>query len=249
MASLGIQGRRTIARERGAALLLMLAVLGLGAASLFLTAAARTDMQSGPARTSKAALKQAREALIGYAAAHGRLPRPALPDGGGIEFSGRCDSDASCTGLLPWVTLGLAPGDGWGKLLRYSVTPALTAAPIQPTVVFGTKRVLARQGAALHYLAGNAQPCSMEARCAAAVVLSLGRGPGGISVAGVRQAAVPPGHPDERINAGDGERFIVGPLSTGLDAPGGPYDDQLAWLGMDVVLNHMSRAGMLPRGQ
>ncbi|MFP5392032.1 MAG: hypothetical protein ACLGI6_10905, partial [Gammaproteobacteria bacterium] len=87
--------------EAGAALLLLLAVLGLGAVSLFLSGAGRLDLRAGPERRTQAALKEARDALIGFAVANGRLPRPARDAASGREFEGRCDTDASCTGFLP----------------------------------------------------------------------------------------------------------------------------------------------------
>ena len=62
-------------RQDGAALLLLLAVVGMGAASLLMSGMAKTDMHAGPERRSAAALAQAREALIGFALANGRLGR------------------------------------------------------------------------------------------------------------------------------------------------------------------------------
>ncbi|NHZ36411.1 hypothetical protein [Massilia rubra] len=241
----GILARR---RQRGAALLLMLAVVGLGAASMLMAGIGKTDTRARPERRSAAALAQAREALIGFALVNGRLPRPAQEDGGGREFDGRCDSEERCSGLLPWVTLGLPPGDGWGKLLRYSVTPALSAAPVHPTVAFGTKSIVTRRDGRLVRQVGAAA-CSMATQCGAAVVFSYGREHGGTSVHGVRQPGTSLTNADERFNALATTTFIERPLSRDPLAAGGEFDDQLVLLPVGVLFNRMSLARILPQSE
>lgn len=235
-------------RQRGAALLLLLAVVGLGAASVFFNGVARFDLRAAPERQTEAALKQARDALIGFALANGRLPRPARETASGREFDGRCDTEQSCTGFLPWASLGIPPGDGWGRLLRYSVTPVMTTAPLQPTIAVGTKTVLTRQAERLVYLIGNPN-CSLGFQCAAAVVLSSGRDNLGVSVAGVAQPGSATANRDERANAVASTAFMKRARSDGTRDPGGEFDDQLAWISVDFLLNRMSRARVLPRGE
>jgi hypothetical protein len=235
------------AQQRGAVLLLLLAVIGLGAASLLMSGMARYDTRAAPERKTEAALKEARDALIGFAATHGRLPRPARDPASGREFDGRCDSEQSCTGLLPWVTLGIAPGDGWGRLLRYSVTPVMTSAPVHPTVAVGTKAVLTRAGAQLVYLAGHPS-CSLGSQCPAAIVLSSGRDNLGVSLAGIFQPGSASANVDERANAQASSAFMLRARSDGRH-PGGEFDDQLAWITVDALLGRMSRAQVLPRAE
>ncbi|SFN97319.1 prepilin-type N-terminal cleavage/methylation domain-containing protein [Formivibrio citricus] len=80
------------------------------------------------------ALEQAREALLGYALTHNRLPCPA--DGSlaqthpaaGRELAartaqGRCQT---LQGVLPWADLGLRQTDGWGRRFTYRVSAAFT---------------------------------------------------------------------------------------------------------------------------
>ncbi len=235
-------------RQRGAALLLLLAVVGLGAVSVFLNGVARFDLRAAPERQTEAALRQARDALIGFALANGRLPRPARETASGREFDGRCDTEQSCTGFLPWASLGIPPGDGWGRLLRYSVTPVMTTAPLQPTIAVGTKSVVTRLDERLVYLAGNAN-CSLGFQCAAAVVLSSGRDNLGVSVAGIAQPGSATTNRDERANAVAHTVFMQRARSDGTRGQGGEFDDQLAWISVDALLNRMSRARVLPRGE
>lgn len=83
---------------------------------------------------TRQALEQAREALLGYAITHNRLPCPAdgsLPENhpaAGREISartalGRCQT---LQGVLPWAELGLKQTDGWGRRYTYRVSAAFT---------------------------------------------------------------------------------------------------------------------------
>jgi type II secretory pathway pseudopilin PulG len=77
-------------------------------------------------------LEQAREALIGFALATGRLPCPALPTlgssapGAGAESrsGGTCGAAVLNGGVLPWATLGVAETDAWGNRLTYRAASA-----------------------------------------------------------------------------------------------------------------------------
>lgn len=243
-------GGAPLNRQNGAALLLLLTVVGLGAASVMMNGVARFDLRAEPERKTEAALKEARDALIGFALANGRLPRPARETASGREFDGRCDTEQSCTGFLPWTSLGIAPGDGWGRLLRYSVTPMMTTAPVQPTIAVGTKRIVSRDGEQLVYLAGHPD-CSLGRQCAAAVVLSSGRDNLGVSLFGVAQPGSSTNNRDERANAVASTAFMrrarsAGVARDGRPDPGGEFDDQLAWISVDALLSRMSRAGVLP---
>ncbi len=82
-------------------------------------------------------LDEAREALLGFAAAHGRLPCPASAGSRGMEsFAAGGDAlNGNCSnfhgGFLPAASLGLPPldpegfaRDGWGthaNRIRYAV--------------------------------------------------------------------------------------------------------------------------------
>lgn len=80
-------------------------------------------------------LERVRDALLGFAAAEGRLPCPASGAGATPqERSGESPSSGNCTnnfdGYLPASTLGIGPVDSetgllidaWGRPIRYAVT-------------------------------------------------------------------------------------------------------------------------------
>ncbi|HEV7816108.1 MAG TPA: hypothetical protein VGP06_13540, partial [Janthinobacterium sp.] len=162
------------ARQGGAVLLILLTLIGLGAATLLINAMGNNHVQALRERKTLDALAQAREALIGFATLHGRLPRPAASASDGLEMAAPCGSEESCTGFLPWVALGVEGADAWGKRLRYSVTPVLTREPVDAGRAVTTKVVRGRDSnGQLTYLAGQ-ESCTQRFPCAPFVVLSDG---------------------------------------------------------------------------
>ena len=129
----------SIARQRGAALMAMLAVLILGAAWWAVTALSTPIDRTASERVHNARiLQEAKSALIGYVAHRaamttendpGRLPCPEAA--GNIGTANEGIAAGNCTlpavGRLPWRTLGL---DKWrdiaGEPLWYVVSPGWT---------------------------------------------------------------------------------------------------------------------------
>lgn len=114
-------------RQRGAAFLLLVFMLGIASASLIVTAAPSSNTQLATAEKTAKALAEAREALMAYAASVpdsarlGDLPCPATNYAG--QTANSCDTTASRIGYLPWKTLGLPDlRDGSGSPLLYAVS-------------------------------------------------------------------------------------------------------------------------------
>ncbi|MES2257608.1 MAG: hypothetical protein V4724_03765 [Pseudomonadota bacterium] len=233
-------------RQRGAVLLLLLAVLGLAGASLLIGALGGSNPQARYAQRTVRLIAQANDALVGFATTNGRLPRPAISATDGRENPAPCASDEQCAGILPWVTLGVDGTDAWGKRLRYSVTPELTTFTYQPSSAVAT-RTVQRRGAdgQLSYLAGGAT-CSVQTQCAALVVLSHGKNNYGVSVTGIAQANTGQDNTDEENNAGASAHFISRVASTDTTVPGGEFDDLLAWVPLDLLYRRMRAARTLP---
>lgn len=204
------------------------------------------QMQFEQARVSETerGMEQAREALLGYAIRNGYLPCPAISAQNGLEDrqGARCRGGKR-QGLLPWATLGVAKLDGWGRVYRYSVTPAF--ADSQALFDLKTKRDITigtrdRRGRIVAASAVNDIP---------AVVMSHGRnGFGGFSDAGIRNAGDGRVNRDERTNAAArGTGFITRVRSDNPAAPGGEFDDMVSWISPNVLFNRMVGAGTLPR--
>jgi type II secretory pathway pseudopilin PulG len=232
-------------RQRGAALLILLTVAALGAASLFVGAYAHSGQQARERRTL-VAISQARDALIGFALAHGRLPRPATSALDGSENPQPCTTEQSCTGFIAWTALGIEGADSWGKLLRYSVTPVYTEAPVQRVSAVGTKTVLTRDTAGtIAYIAGNPS-CAPGSSCLAAVIYSAGRDNFGTSALGVAQPNTSTTNIDEAANHIASRDFMSRASSADPGAPGGEFDDLVAYIAPELLYQQMGRAKVLP---
>ena len=113
---------------------IVLAIIGLLLGSLMYTLSAQADQRAR--ETTQRTLEQAREAVLGFAIANGRLPCPASGAMTGVESpAGGGDCTNSYNGFLPAVTLGFQPTDAqgfavdaWGNRIRYAVARNLNAA-------------------------------------------------------------------------------------------------------------------------
>ncbi|PLY40730.1 hypothetical protein CSZ94_19440 [Janthinobacterium sp. ROICE36] len=233
-------------RQRGAALLLLLAVLSLGAASLLISTFGHNTREAQRQQRTLATLAQAREALLGFAATQGRLPRPAASALDGCERAADCADDAECSGFLPWVALGVAGVDAWGKLLRYSVTPEMARAPIVSFSAIANRVVLTRNSHGdFVYVAGQEQ-CDVSAQCLPVVLFSQGKNHHGTAASGVRQLNTSRGNIDAAANNSASRSFIARPASDYAALPGGAFDDMLSWITLPTLYQRMRAARNLP---
>ena len=119
--------------QRGAAFLLLVVTLVLGAAAVFYSRVRSSTAEAEKDRATTSALQQAKAALIGNAVAvtltatpastvrPGDFPCPDTNDSGSAGAS--CNTQATRVGRLPWKTLGLPDlRDGDGERLWYAVS-------------------------------------------------------------------------------------------------------------------------------
>lgn len=208
-------------------------------------------------------LEEAKEALLGFAAAHSRLPCPATEASRGAEsFAPGGDAgNGQCShffdGLLPAATLGLSPLDAEGfardawltprNRVRYAVFGAASVNGVSNPITRANgmqSATLAGLGAAPHYLmicssganataAGCGPAANQLTRRAALVLLSLGP-----------NAASPPAPgSDEARNLAGHPVFVHRETSM---AAGQEYDDLLVWVPVHLVVNRLLTAGRLP---
>lgn len=124
------------ARQRGAALIVMLVIMILGAITIFVSSLNSSSLNIERDKVTADALAKAKDALIGYAITYsdshpgqpaGYLPCPD-PNGtigvNGEGSSETCGSiNANAVGRLPWKTLGLETlRDGSSECLWYAVS-------------------------------------------------------------------------------------------------------------------------------
>jgi prepilin-type N-terminal cleavage/methylation domain-containing protein len=253
-----------VARAAGFTLVEMMVVLLIIASlatSLMIPLAAQVQMRR--AEATRQLLDEAREALLGFAVTHGRLPCPATPPSRGMESfapagnaaNGACDTFHA--GLLPAAALGLsgldAEGflrDAWGgpaNRIRYAVFGGVAVNGVMNPLTRANglqSATLPGLGAAGHYLyicgdggAASASGCGPAAgqltRRAAFVLLSLGLNAG----------EVPRPASDEARNL-DGDAVFVS--HEAIATPGNEFDDILQWAAIHLVVNRMVLAGRLP---
>ena len=244
----------TRARQRGAALMIMMLIVVLGVAALLVRdLAARSAGQARVAHAA-AALAQAKEALLGYAltsdatvtGAFGLLPCPDRDTSGGLA-EGEAHQAACLTryrsvlGRFPWKTLGVAPGrNAAGECLWYAVSGshkhASAALPeLLNTDSNGQFRVLAADGSTV--LAG-----ATPADRVVAVIIAPGAGlPGQVRTtlgAGVEQCAgnyTAGNYLDRHAASGSDNATLAAAADSvddfiAADAAGTAVDDQLIFI-------------------
>ena len=185
-------------------------------------------------------LDAAREALIGYAIANGRLPCPANPTladgvvGAGIArapaaTAAGCTADAAGTiqGTLPWATLGLPEIDAWGHRFTYRVSAAF--ARITPSFALTDSGDINIRVATGGVIMATNTPAVIVSHGANGFLAYLPSG-----------AQLPAsGDADETENADNNTNFVSKEL-----AP--TFDDQVTWLSPYILFNRMVQAGRLP---
>ncbi|MBK6906441.1 MAG: prepilin-type N-terminal cleavage/methylation domain-containing protein [Rhodocyclaceae bacterium] len=202
------------------------------------------------AETDKA-VRAARDALLGFAMVHGRLPCPATATSNGVESP---QGGGTCTnphdGLLPAVTLGLRSEasdgyayDGWGQAatnrLRYATTAVASPGF---TTVDGPKNFKNQYGLGTSF-AGDLVICSSAtgitasscsgtpttlASNAVAIIFSLGKN--GTTTASAEEAA--------NLNSPADRVFVSAPRST-------TFDDTFEWISAPLLVPALTDGGHL----
>ncbi len=247
-------------RQRAFTLLelaLVLFVLAILAAGLSMPLAAQVTLRRG--EETRRLLDEAREAVLGFAAANGRLPCPATAASRGLEaFAPGGDArDGQCAdffdGYLPAATLGLAPldaggyaRDAWGaeaNRIRYAVHGAQSIGGVQNPLTrsngvrLATLDALGQAPGFLVVCSSGAQvdargcgPASSQlTRKAAFVLLSLGP----------NATAEPARGSDESRNV-DGDAVFVS-RDNAAD-----FDDLVTWASVNQLASRLVAAGRVP---
>lgn len=248
------------ATDRGFSLLevmVALVVVALLASALALPVAAQLQVRRGD--EARRALDEAREAVLAFAAIHGRLPCPAtLATRGQEAFAhGGDPANGQCAdfhaGFLPAAALGMAPlddagffRDPWqspGNRVRYAVHGgAVNAVTHVLTRANGMRQAtLPALGEAPHYLfvcglgeAAGAAGCGPAAN-------QLTRRAAFVLVApGANGATAPAPGSDEARNV-DGDASFVS-----REHSEGGFDDIVHWASIHTVIQRLLAAGRLP---
>jgi prepilin-type N-terminal cleavage/methylation domain-containing protein len=222
---------------------IVLFIIALLIGGMMLPLSAQDDIRK--TQETQLVIAEARDALIGFAVANGRLPRPATSATNGVENPNACANDGACTGFIPWATLGVSKLDSWGKIIRYSVTPAFANATFSLSTVPNRKVQTRDSAGALSYLVGQATACTAS-QCTPAVVFSQGHRRWGTTDDGT---ALPDGsatNADEDANKAGPTDYFSRVATDNTGTTGGEFDDLVIWLSPNILFNRMVAAGKLP---
>jgi len=241
-----------------AELAIVLVIVALLTSGMLMSLGAQQSAQA--IRDTEARMAMINEALLGFAAAHGRLPCPATATSNGLEdpvTGGACTAPHG--GFVPAATLGIAPVDAqgyaidaWNQRIRYAVTnwtdPVATQTPFTITggIAAAWGDATTRLRPDLHVCSagpatGNQCPASATLTDkAAAVIYSTGANfsTGGI---GIDESQNP--NPRTPLAA---DRVFVSHPPTAAGAANGEFDDLVLWLSPNILYNRMIAAGRLP---
>ena len=209
-------------------------------------------------------LEQAREALIGFAAANNRLPCPALPNGTGVEsFAvGGNASTGGCqavSGLLPGATLGLSPLDAQGyyvdpfgttsNRMHYAVSNQTVNGVTNPfTRINGMKTnammsAIAAANSTVTSLLFVCAASGAATNCGTATPLANGNAIAVIFSPG-KNAVLNAPSADEQGNLGVNAEVFVS--RTASNVTGAVFDDQVLWISPAPLFSRLISAGALP---
>lgn len=237
------------------------AIIGLLLGGMFVTLSTQIEIRQ-ISETQKT-LEQAREALIGFVLANGRLPCPAAPAaagaGAGTEspavVTGTCDY--KWTGYLPGTTLGIAPVDAqgyvldaWGHRIRYAVTDKITGACGTPCFTTASMVRTEFQNATL---APDLAVCSTStgmtnvgtATAACAVGSELTTNAIAVVFSRGKNALITGGSGADEARNADTDRAFVWHEKVDPGAANGEYDDIMIWLSPNTLYVRMASAGVL----
>ena len=249
-----------------AELAVVVVIVGLLMGGLTLTLSTQLDQRRRS--ETQQTLEQARDALVGYAIANGRLPCPAMVAivSGADTLTGiEQHTGGVCTapyyGYFPAVTVGLSPTDAqgylldaWGHRIRYAVTQTSSSA-FTTTTPAGQMKALG-----LSSLTPDLQVCSSStnmttgasATCGAgyslstgtvAVILSLGAN-GAPGATGLSSGVSNDEIRNAKTSTSYNDRAFVYHTPAAAES-GNEFDDIVTWLSPSVLYNRMVAAGAI----
>lgn len=245
-------------RARGFTLVelaVVLAIVGfLMASAMFVLSA---QMEQRNFEETRRRLEQAREYVLAYAMANGRLPCPATAVSNGAEAiaaAAASGTGGTCTlnynGFLPAATIGFAPTgsdgraiDGWGNPIRYAVSKTSEPHFTGNVALKANWSTVAPADIdiCLHLAAEDQTTCGASSNrvvtsgTVVAVIWSQGKNFATAGAPGI----------DEKNN-NDASAAFVSRTPSPAGAPNGEFDDMLVWIPVGLLYGRLIAAGVLP---
>lgn len=218
---------------------IVLVIVGVLLGGLLPTISSQIEQQHR--NETRKQLDEIQQALMGYAIAKGYFPCPAKSATDGAEdrnVSGACNKRQ---GFIPWSELSVSKLDSWGRIFRYSVTPAYANSVTR--FKLGDPRditIFTRDTAGALVNLSNTNDVPV-------VVMSHGKNGFGATLDnGTATSNTSTSTADEQTNfAAAGTSFVSKDQSistTGL----GEFDDLVIWISPNTLFSRMVAAGKLP---
>ena len=240
------------------AIVLFIVALLLG--GLLPTVSSQIDQQRR--NDTRKQMEDIKGALTGFAVSKGYLPCPAS---GVVGIEDRDSTTLKCNldgasvrhvGYLPWATLGVNQLDGWGRLYRYSATPAFTTAsgvfttttiaditikrrdPTNPTILINLSNL-------------NDIPAVIVSHGSNGIFGTLDNGNiiasnGLNSFNNVADQLTNVSGVISTAPLAIGRNFVSGDLRGSTASNDENFDDLLVWISPNILINRMVSAGKLP---
>jgi prepilin-type N-terminal cleavage/methylation domain-containing protein len=232
-------------------------IVSLLLATAMYTLSAQTEQRNF--EETRRRLEAARELLLAFSVANGRLPCPATAASGGQESLAGANCTSPYGGFLPARTIGFqlmdAGGgalDAWGNRIRYAVSGhgvALTGCAGASTQPHFTNATNLRTNGI------TCQPSDLVV-CQSATGITATTCGGAVSLTNQttlvalvfstgRNGASGSGGSDEAANV-NGDRVFVWHTPTPVGFVNGEFDDQMTWISVGELYAKLIAAGVLP---
>ena len=224
-------------------LAIVLIIVSLLIGGMLMPLSAQQDIRNTSDTTHQ--LDEIKDALVGFAVVNGYLPCPAISTINGSEDrTGDTCTGTKRKGLLPWVTLGVRPNDGWGHLFMYSVTPAFSNSGTHFSLSSGrdiTIKTRDSGGSIVNLTNVNDIPV---------VIHSTGKNGywSWTTDLAVQNADSSNPNDDEDTNSGTTAtgKIFVSRTPTAAVSGNGEFDDLVTWISPNILYNRMISASRLP---
>ena len=219
-------------------------------------------------------LDAARDAILGYAIANGRLPCPANSNSAGAEVqtSGICGASGNAYdyyggvvgsvtyGLMPAVTVGYQPVDaqgfavdGWSNRIRYAVsrvtTPVTTSANFTNAANLKGSGVSVLPNDLVVCASGTGTSAGPPGSCGAVATNSVTNQKTVVAILYAPGKNGRSSGADETANenqTGANDAVFVSHSPTPAGATSGEFDDQMVWISVGTLYSKLIAAGVLP---
>jgi prepilin-type N-terminal cleavage/methylation domain-containing protein len=246
-------------RERGftlTELAVVFVIISLLLATALFTLSAQTEQRQF--QETRQRLDAARELLLAFAVANGRLPCPATSASSGFEapVGGATACTTQYGGWLPARTIGYQimdtagyAVDPWGNRIRYAVSNVLTGCAGTTTLPHFTNSVNLRTNGI------TCQPNDLvvcqsatgitATTCGTAFALTNQTTLVAVVFSVGKNGATGSGGIDEAANV-NGDRVFVWHTPSPVGATNGAFDDQMTWITVGELYGKLISSGLLP---